>query len=118
MRELLENLIKQALDKLQENGTLSAITGIEIKVEKTRDSRHGDFASNIAMILAAHSEKTPRKLAEIIVEFIPASNLVKQIEIAGPGFINFFLSADSARDIIRVILEQAEKAQALEIDRP
>ena len=108
MRELLENLIKQALDKLQENGTLSAITGIEIKVEKTRDSRHGDFASNIAMILAAHSEKTPRKLAEIIVEFIPASNLVKQIEIAGPGFINFFLEKKAFYQIVPTILETGD----------
>lgn len=108
MRELLENLIKQALDKLQENGTLPAVTGIEIKVEKTRDTRHGDFASNIAMILAANTEKTPRKVAETIVKFIPASDLVEQIEVAGPGFINFFLDKKAFYQVVPAILEAGD----------
>lgn len=108
MREQLENLIKQALDKLQANGTLPAITDIEIKVEKTRESHHGDFASNIAMILAAHSDKPPRKLAEIIVKFIPASDLVKKIEIAGPGFINFFLEKKAFYQVVHNILKAGD----------
>ena len=109
MRETLENLIKLALDKLQEDGTLPALTGIELKVEKTRDSRHGDFASNIAMILAAHSEKKPRELAETIVTSIPATDLVRRIEIAGPGFINFFLEKKAFHQVIHNIQEAGDK---------
>lgn len=109
MREILENQIKLALDKLQESGALPTITGIDIKVEKTRDSRHGNFASNIAMMLAAYSEKTPRKLAEAIVTCIPETDLIERIEIAGPGFINFFLEKKAFHQIIHNIRDAGDK---------
>jgi arginyl-tRNA synthetase len=109
LREILENLIEQALKKLQKKGSLSATTSPEIKVEKTRDSRYGDFASNIAMILAAHSDDPPRKLAESIVNLIPESDLIERIEIAGPGFINFFLEQKAFHQVVNNILETGEK---------
>ena len=109
MREILENLIRQALDKLQETGNLPNVTGIEITVDKTRDSRHGNFATNIAMVLAAHSENTPGKLAETIVKYIPASELVDRIEIAGPGFINFYLDKKAYHQVIHNILETGDR---------
>lgn len=109
MREILENLISQAVNKLREDGMVPIETGIEVTVEKTRDSRHGNFASNVAMVLAAHSEKTPRQLAESIVNCIPASDLVARIEVAGPGFINFFLNKNAYHQVVREILQAGDR---------
>jgi arginyl-tRNA synthetase len=109
LKEILENLIKQALDKLAGNGTISATTGVKINIVNTRDPGHGDFASNIALILAGESGQSSRKLAEEIVNFIPASNLVNKIEIAGPGFINFFLEQNAYHQVILDISKSAER---------
>ena len=109
LRERLENLIRQAVNKLRENGLVPTETGNEVTVEKTRDSRHGNFASNVAMVLAAHSEKTPRQLAEAIVSCIPASDLVARVEVAGPGFINFFLNKNAYHQVVREILQAGDR---------
>jgi arginyl-tRNA synthetase len=63
----------------------------EFNVERTKDKSHGDFASNLALTLAKPAGCNPRKIAEQIVEFLPANGAIEKIEIAGPGFINFFL---------------------------
>ncbi|HEV2111917.1 MAG TPA: arginine--tRNA ligase, partial [Gammaproteobacteria bacterium] len=61
-------------------------------VERTRDRKHGDFATNVALTLAKSAGRKPRELAEEIVRALPASGFVARTEIAGPGFINFFLA--------------------------
>ncbi len=61
-------------------------------IERTRDSAHGDFATNAALQLAKAAKRKPRELAQAIVAALPASDIVSKVEIAGPGFINFYLS--------------------------
>ncbi len=92
MKHHLESLLKQALQQLQHNGELPAELSTEAKVERTRDRQYGDFASNIAMTLTKAARRKPRDLAQLIVDATPSSPLVNKIEIAGPGFINFFLT--------------------------
>jgi arginyl-tRNA synthetase len=95
MKHRLEHLLKQALAELQRNGILTADTVLEVKVERTRDRQHGDFASNVGLLLGKTLHRKPRELAEAIVKSLPSSTLVSKAEVAGPGFINFFLDASA-----------------------
>lgn len=78
----------------------------DIILEKPKDKAHGDFAANIAMQLARIAKKAPRQIAEDIVEHLDVDKAnVKKVEIAGPGFINFFLKTDFLGDLITTVLE-------------
>lgn len=87
MKDALISLIQQAIAPLTSES-------IDVQLTRTRDAAHGDFATNVAMILAKKLGDNPRALAEKIVAQFPTSNIVEKIEIAGPGFINFFLKAN------------------------
>mgnify|MGYP001186281288 FL=1 len=87
-------LIQHALHQLRQEGALPASPQPPVKLERTRDASHGDFATNIALMLAKPAGMPPRALAEKIVAALPASQQVAKVEIAGPGFINFFQSDD------------------------
>ncbi len=97
-------LIGQALAHLQSTGVLPAFAVPAIQVESTKDKAHGDFASNIALALAKAAQRPPRQLAEAIVQALPASTRVSKVEIAGPGFINFFLSGAAQTAVVLDIL--------------
>ena len=82
---------------------------IDINLERTRDRSHGDFASNLAMVLCKLAHSKPRELAERLVANLPASERVTRVEIAGPGFINFFLSPAAYHENVTQILQQGER---------
>jgi arginyl-tRNA synthetase len=91
LKYLIETLVRDALGALPEELRPSGpATGIV--VERTRDATHGDFATNVALQLAKSARRKPRELAQAIVAALPANALVAKVEIAGPGFINFFLA--------------------------
>jgi arginyl-tRNA synthetase len=90
MKDIIRQLIQQALDHLVAQGVLPAGLTPAIQVENARDKTHGDFASNIAMMLAKPAGMKPRDLAEKIIAALPAAEQVSKVEIAGPGFLNFF----------------------------
>jgi len=106
MKSLLSQLLSDAVQTLQAQGDLPDDTAIAISLERTRDRQHGDFASNLAMVLCKAARSKPRDLAEKLVAALPASNAVTRIEIAGPGFINFFLSPAAYHAAVGDILEQ------------
>jgi arginyl-tRNA synthetase len=96
LKSLLEQLLLAAVRKLVAEPPA-------ISVERTRDAVHGDFASNIAMRMAKGLGKSPREVAQDIVALLAASPFVSRVEIAGNGFINFFLAPDAlAREIRRI----------------
>ena len=104
MKHLIEELAASALAALPA-GTLPGDrpAGVAV-VERTRDATHGDFACNAALQLARAARTNPRKLAEAIVAALPPSDLIAKVEIAGPGFINFFLApAAYQAEIARVL---------------
>jgi arginyl-tRNA synthetase len=105
LKNLIETLLAQALAKLPEDLVPAAARGAGIEVESTRDAQHGDFASNLAMRLAKASRQNPRKIAEALLRLIPTSGAVSKVEIAGAGFINFFLAPNAYHDEIRRVLE-------------
>ncbi len=109
MKTHLQNLIAQALQPLQREGLLPSAERPVIPLERTRDRTHGDFASTIALALAKTARRKPRELAERIVAALPVSDQVVKVEIAGPGFINFFLTPAAYQAVVGEILERRER---------
>ena len=91
VKEILRELLLDAVNVLNKRGELALSSQPEFVVERTRNRTHGDFASNIALQLAKTQHQQPRELARMIVGALPASDQVEKVEIAGPGFVNFFL---------------------------
>jgi len=104
----LHHLIAQALQQLQREGVLVDVDPSSIPLERTRDRTHGDFASTIALALAKTARSKPRELAERIAATLPASAHVAKVDIAGPGFINFFLAPAAYQATVDEILEQRD----------
>ena len=109
MKEQLVQVLADAVAKLQGSGDLPSGISPNIMVERTRDRAHGDFASNLAMTLAKPARSKPRDLAEKIAGVIETGDRIKKVEIAGPGFINFYLGPDAWRGVISDILEQGSR---------
>jgi len=104
LKSLIANLVADALAALPP-GTLGG-TAPEPAIERSRDAAHGDFATGVAMRLARAARSNPRALAEKIVAAIPANTLIAKTEIAGPGFINIFLTpAAWQAEMARVLAE-------------
>jgi len=78
----------------------------QITLERPKLIEHGDFSTNIAMVLAKQVKKNPREIAQSIIDNIEKNNLFKKIEIAGAGFINFFLKNEALISVIQEILQQ------------
>jgi arginyl-tRNA synthetase len=93
VKQELKQLVLQAIGALRESGKLpSDFVAPTFVIERTRSREHGDFATNVAMMMAKAAGRKPRDIATDLAEAFPASALVGKVEIAGPGFINFFLA--------------------------
>jgi len=108
VKALLLNYLSGALDRLTSDGVLPAELSTAFVVERTKSREHGDFASNVAMLAAKAARRKPRELAEAIVAALPKNDAIAKVEIAGPGFINFFLSPAAYRDEVASILARAQ----------
>ena len=104
MKQKVVALLQQAVEELIEQSVLQSGWIPEISVERTRDAQHGDFASNLAMMLAKSAKTAPRQLAEAIIAALPDDVSVEKVEIAGPGFINFFVNPAEQHQVIADIL--------------
>ena len=105
MKHHIADLLGQAIARLAQEGLLPPDLHTVIELERTRQKEHGDFACNIALTLARAAKIKPRDLAAAIVAAVPASNRIAKIEIAGPGFINFFLTSGAYQNLVTQILE-------------
>lgn len=108
MKQLIADLIAQSLRQLQEQQKLELSQTPPINIDGTKDKAHGDYASNIAMLLAKEARMPPRQVAQLILDHLPASKDISKVEIAGPGFINFFINEASQLEIISTILNAGE----------
>jgi arginyl-tRNA synthetase len=104
MKHIIEKLIQSALEQLKSQGVLSIEELPRIQVDLIKDKRFGDFATNIAMVLAKAAKRKPREMAEAIVKELAPSADIREVQIAGPGFINFFLSPQAFYHVIPSIL--------------
>ncbi|WP_313088665.1 arginine--tRNA ligase [Pseudomonas sp.] len=107
MKDSIRHLIQQALARLTAEGVLPEGLSPSIQVENTRDKAHGDFASNIAMMLAKPAGLKPRELAQQLIEAMPSDPSVSQVQIAGPGFLNFFQNSAALAERLDAALADA-----------
>lgn len=108
MKSQIIELLEAAVQTLKTQDILPADFAASIHLENTRDPAHGDLATNLAMTLAKAARQKPRDLAEKVIAALPASSAVSKVEIAGPGFINFYLSAASTHNLVANVLEQQQ----------
>jgi len=109
LKSSIAQLVAQAIDSLPELAASPVITSISSTVERTRDARHGDFTTNVAMRLAKTLGRNPREIAAEIIGKLPASELIDKVDIAGPGFINFHVSAIALHRELATILNSATR---------
>ena len=109
LKQIINDLIAQALLALQQTSRIPAELNINIQVTPAKDLSQGDFASNIALTLAKPAGMSPRVLAEAIVECLPNEANVAKVEVAGPGFINFFVTSATSHAVVARIREQGER---------
>ncbi len=110
MKQYLRELLSAALTTLRQDGRLPAdLPTPDFVVERTRSREHGDYAANLAMLLAKPSGQKPRALAQALVAALPASPAIAKVEVAGPGFINVFLGAAAWHDEMRRIHREGER---------
>ena len=106
MPEKLEQLIRAALASAQEAGGLPQFDVADVGLERPADTANGDWSSTVAMRSAKLARRAPRQIADAIVSHIAADPSVAKVEVAGPGFINFYLSAASNNEVFRTVREQ------------
>jgi arginyl-tRNA synthetase len=110
MKSALRDIVLHALDSLRAEGTLPPDAGLPaFSMERSRSREHGDFATNAALLLAKAARRKPREVADAIVAALAPSADIARIEIAGPGFINFFLAPAAYAREVRAILDDAER---------
>jgi arginyl-tRNA synthetase len=114
LKSSIEQLVEQAVASLPDLADTPEVRSVSASVERTRDARHGDFATNIAMRLAKSVGRNPRELAQQIIDNLPASRLVDGVEIAGPGFINFRVSREAYFGQVSAMLETPQQVGRLE----
>jgi arginyl-tRNA synthetase len=109
MKTQIQQLVSQALDRIAAEGVISSDQIPRPIIERARDTRYGDFACNVAMVLAKAAGCKPRDLAQQLIDAMPESGLVNKIEIAGPGFINFYLSDDAYLGLVPEVIAQGHE---------
>ena len=107
MKEQLQDLLKKCIQNLISKGILNEMPS-KIRIDHTKDKSHGEYATNIALMLSKQAKTSPLELAKIIIDQLEETSFIKKTEIAGPGFINFFISEESSTSIISEIIDQGE----------
>ena len=108
MKAHLTELLAQAAKSLTQNTDFDA-SNLAIGLERPKNKDHGDFSTNLAMLLAKPLRQNPRAIAESLIQALPTSAYVEKVEIAGAGFINFYLGANAKQAVISLIAAQGEK---------
>ena len=101
IRESLEAIIDAAIDAARADGSLQLEEAPEAALERPRDEANGDWASTVALRVSKLAHKSPREIAQIIVDHIPENDMIASVEIAGPGFINIRLSDAVLQGVVR-----------------
>ena len=105
MKPELAALISEALEQLVSDGVLAEMPESAPQIDRPKDSSHGDLSCNIAMVLAKRAGMAPKELASKLIAALPDNALVDRCDIAGPGFINFYINPSHHTEVVRTILE-------------
>lgn len=105
MPETIEELVRKALSAAQDAGELPEFEPQDFGIERPADSGNGDWTSTVAMRSARLARMAPAKIAAAIIAHLPESDAVSKVEVAGPGFINFYLNSAANNEVFRTIIE-------------
>ena len=108
MRAQIDQQLRKSLADFAAEHEVDDSIDLNPQLERTRDPRHGDFTTNIALRLAKPLGRPPRELAAELADLIPESSLIADVNVAGPGFINLSMSADAYRGELVDIIEAGE----------
>lgn len=109
MQQQLNDLFTQAINQLKADSVIPTEHEVRLLFERTRQKEHGDFATNVAMTLAKVAGRNPRELANLIVDALPKDDLITQVDIAGPGFINVFVARDARYAVLSTIFTEGDR---------
>ncbi len=110
MKNILAKFIADALTACQNEGLLPEMNLPYVEIEVPANPEHGDYACNVAMVLASRAKQNPRKIAQLLHDHFPdTEGIVEKIEIAGPGFMNFRIRDSLWRQVLEKILEQRDR---------
>lgn len=99
MKNDLIRILKTVLKEIgKENGI--DFSNKKVSIQESKEKAHGDYASNLAMVIAKDLSKSPREVAEMITSLLPPEEWIERVNIAGPGFINFYLKKDTHNEIL------------------
>ena len=119
MKRKIQKLLKQSVDALVDSGTVSeASVPAAIPVDSARRAGQGDYATGVALSMARPNGLKPAELASMIQDHLPAADFLDKTEVAGPGFINFFISDIALADVVAEILEKGNDYGAGDLDNP
>ena len=123
MKDIVASSVLASLNSLKADFAIPDDVESKIRIDRTKDKSHGDFATNIAMMLAKPLGKNPRELAQLIVDNLPDDSRIAKTEIAGPGFINFFVNSSHTASQLEAMLADerlgvavAEQPQNIVVD--
>jgi len=117
VKALIEQHLAGALANLKAAGTIPNDIEPKIAVTRTRDPSHGDFASNLAMMLAKPAGLAPRDVAQMLIDALPENTDIREVAIAGPGFINFFQNDAAASSVVSTVLAQGDQFGRSEVGK-
>ena len=119
IRQEIKKLIEKSIRELQKEGEFPNFEIPEIKIEHPEEKAHGDYSTNVAMVIAKIAKRSPMEIANLINSTfnIQHSTFFEKIEVATPGFINFFISKEYLQGQVKEILKQKEKFGELKIGK-
>ena len=117
MKATVKALLESVLQQLIDSNHLPKEASVNIKVEYSKDKSHGDYATNVAMMLAKPCKRSPREIASLIIDSMPDHPLIEKIEIAGPGFINFYMKAKERAEMIAHVIQSGPKYGQLNLGK-
>jgi arginyl-tRNA synthetase len=116
MKEILHEILKSALNKTIKSGEVSISKIPSFAVEKPKEEKFGDFYTNLAMIVASQASKKPRDVANLIINNLNGhAEIISKVEIAGPGFINFFMTQDFWLEGLKEVIKKGDEYGSLTI---
>ena len=104
MKNDLIRILKSVLKQIGEENGID-FSNKKVSIQENKEKSHGDYASNLAMVIAKDLSQTPREVAEKICSLLPSEEWIEKVNIAGPGFINFYLKKDTHNEILLLIEE-------------
>ena len=109
MKEQIAQAITTAIETLIADGTVSTRPSAAIQVTRAKDARHGDYSSNIALVYAKQANQSPRDLAQSLCHLLSEMPDFEKVEVAGPGFLNFFIAQVDHTQVIKTIMDEGER---------